>query len=98
MSTRIYPKDPYREILKANTGLDYYTVDGEVTEDVIETPDGNKKIWLFAFSDLREPEARAQMIKIVMSNQKVSEREAINFLNGCPQGFLQSDVDLIPEI
>lgn len=94
MPIKIYPLGKNRDILKANTGLDHYTIKGDVLDSELETPDGMLSVWLFNFADIHEQAVKEQMLKVVMEKEGFSRLDALNYLTSYLQGVRQDEVEI----
>lgn len=80
MKTIIRPIGSQLKRLKANTGLDHYTINGEVTAEFLEIYMG-LPVWTFQYADVVEPEVRQHMLSKTMRENGWSEDRALEYLN-----------------
>jgi hypothetical protein len=92
--TIIRPQGEQLERLRANTGLDHYTVDGPLISSTTQTQAGLIEVWLFDFTDIIEPEVRVHMIETIMKGHKATRKEATNYLRRVPSAVPKQHVKI----
>lgn len=92
--TIIRPRGPQQQRLEANTGLDHYTVDGNVAAAVFQSPMGLIKVWTFRYADICETVVRTHMLKETIGKRGLTLKEALDYLARVPCAVPQDQVDI----
>ena len=92
--TIIRPRGHQKQRLEANTGLDHYTVDGDVTAAVSNSPMGLIKVWTFRYADICETVVRTHMLKETIGKRGLTLKEALDYLARVPCAVPQDQVEI----
>lgn len=93
MMFRVTPKSARMQRLIENTGLTSYRINGKVESGWVN----GLAVWMFRYVDVVEPEARERMKQVTMELSKLSEAEAVDWLNSVPMAVPQRDVIITSE-